>query len=137
MISYLGSRRNRPSWWSDDEWASSQEVNTEVLPHYYAAKVEADEHLAALAKKRDDGFQAISLRPGSLTDDAATGKVSLGRTIARGKVSRADVADVAGRLLERKDTRGWYDLLSGDEDVGEAVERVVKEKIDCIEGESQ
>lgn len=136
MVSYVGSRRSRPPWWDDDEWASSQRVNAEVLPHYYAAKVDADEHLAALARRRHDGFQAICLRPGSLTDDAATGRVSLGHTRARGKVSRADVADVAARLLERDDTRGWYDLLGGDEEVDEAVERVVREKIDCIEGES-
>jgi len=136
MISYVGSRRKQPSWWNDEEWASCQKVNTEILPHYYAAKVDADEHLAALSKERHDGFQAICLRPGNLTDDAATGKVSLGHTTARGKVSRADVADVAARLLERTDTRGWYDLLSGDEDVSEAVERVVREKIDCIEGEA-
>lgn len=136
MISYLGSRRNRPAWWSDEDWSASQKSNKDVLPHYYAAKVEADEHLAALARKRADRFQAVCLRPGSLSDDVGLGKVSLGKTAARGKVSRADVADVAVRLLERKDTRGWYDLLAGDEDTGEAVERVVREKIDCSEGEA-
>ena len=136
IISYLGSRRNRAPWWNDEEWAYSQRSNAEILPHYYAAKVDADEHLAAQAKKREGKFQDICLRPGNLTDDAASGKFSLGKTSAKGKVSRADVADVAARLLERSDTRGWYDLLSGDEDVGEAVERVVREKVDCMEGET-
>ena len=51
--------------------------------------MEADEHLAALAHKRnreDPAFQAIDLRPGTLTDEAATGKVKLGKTSARGQV---------------------------------------------------
>ncbi len=136
MISYIGSRRKRAPWWNDEEWASCQKVNTEILPHYYVAKLEADEHLAALAEKRGNDFQAICLRPGNLTDDPPTGKVSLGKITARGKISRADVADVAARLLHRQDTRGWYDLLSGEEDVDRAVERVVREKIDCYEGET-
>lgn len=112
-------------------------MNEGALSHYYAAKVAADEHLVAGAKRRQDGgFQAICLRPGNLTDDKAAGKVSLGRTAARGRVSRGDVADVTARLLERGDTGGWYDLLGGDESVGEAVERVVREKVDCFEGEA-
>lgn len=119
--------------------AASEKVNREILPHYYQAKLAADEHLAALAKQRADGgdskFQAINLRPGTLSDEAPTGKVALGHTSSRGKVSRADVADVAARLLERDDTRGWIDLLSGEEPVDQAIERIVKEKIDCIEGE--
>lgn len=136
LISYLGSRRKQPPWWSSDEWAATQKVNEGALSHYYAAKVAADEHLVALARTRRDGFQAICLRPGNLSDEVGVGKVSLGRTAARGKVSRGDVAEVAARLLERKDTRGWYDLLGGEEEVGEAVERVVREKVDCFEGEA-
>jgi hypothetical protein len=54
MVSYIASRKNRPPWWSDEDWQAAQRVNTEVLPHYFKAKVEADEHLAALAKKRRD-----------------------------------------------------------------------------------
>ena len=105
------------------------------MSHYSVAKVAADECLTALAKQRGGGFQDIVLRPGQLTDEGPTGKVVLGHTRAKGTVSRADVADVAVRLLERDDTRGYYDLLNGEEDVGDAVDRVVKEKVDCIEGE--
>ena len=135
MISYIGSRRNRPSWWTDADWAASQKINTEVLPDYYAAKIEADECLTALARLRGEGFQAIVLRPGSLTDDAETGRVTLGRTAARGKVARANVADVAVELLGSAEAKGWYDLLEGEEAVYQAVERTIKEKIDCSEGE--
>lgn len=135
MVSYIGSRRNQPPWFSNDEWRSTQERNNGALSHYAVAKIDADECLTALAKQRGGGFQDIVLRPGGLTDEAPTGKVALGHTKARGTVSRADVADVAVRLLERPDTRGYYDLLNGEEDVGEAVNRVVREEVDCIEGE--
>ena len=64
MVSYNGSRRNQPPWWSDDQWASAQKVNSETLKDYYAAKLDADECLTALAKQRGDGFAAIVLRAG-------------------------------------------------------------------------
>lgn len=78
MVSYIGSRRGYPSWWTQEDRDAADKVNTQILPAYYKAKVAADEHLAALAKKRGKGFQAIDLRPGTLSDDPATGKVWLG-----------------------------------------------------------
>ena len=78
MVSYIASRRGYPSWWTADDRAAADKVNTQTLPAYYKAKVAADEHLAALAKKRGKGFQAINLRPGTLSDDPAGGKVWLG-----------------------------------------------------------
>jgi hypothetical protein len=45
------------------------------------------------------------------------------------------VAEVAVRLLEREGVRGWFDLLSGEEEVRSAVERVLKEGVDSMEGE--
>ncbi len=134
MISFTGSRRNRAPWWTDDDWVSCQKVQKVVLPTYYQAKVEADEYLTALAKQRGGDFRAIDLRPGTLTDDDATGKVSLGKIAARGSVTRGDVADVAVRLLE-EDVGGWFDLLEGKEDVSEAIMRIITEGIDCVEGE--
>lgn len=144
LISHLGSRRNQPPWMSDEEWARLQHINADVLPTYARAKLEADEFMTALAarRRRQGGtaaaagpFQAINLRPGYLSDDPGTGKVVLGKTQGTGKVSRDDVADVAVRLLERDDTDGWYDLLNGDELVDQAVERVVREKVNTVEGE--
>jgi nucleoside-diphosphate-sugar epimerase len=138
IVSYIASRKGRPSWWNDDDWKSAEQVNTKILPAYFAAKVEADEHLVAVAKKRNDkdpSFQAINLRPGTLKDNPSTGKVTLGKTSARGDVNRETVAEVAAALLERDDTRGWYDLLEGDEPIDDAVARLVKEKWDGIEGE--
>jgi hypothetical protein len=68
------------------------QVNTEILPAYFKAKVEADEHIVALAYERnktDPSFQAINLRPGTLSDEPPTGKIHIGRTSSRGKVSRS------------------------------------------------
>jgi hypothetical protein len=87
-----------------------------------------------LGEERND-FKYIILRPGQLTDGKEIGKIALGRTKARGQVTRADVADVAARLLEVEGAKGWFDLLDGDEPSEEAVQRVVKEGINSIDGE--
>jgi hypothetical protein len=150
-VSYLNSRRNRAPWWdNDDDWAAAKNVNENVLPHYAKAKLAADECLTALAqqlkeKEPQRGFRGIVLRPGTLTDKMREGKVSLGKTRAKGVVSRADVADVAVKLLEQEEgllekgraSEGswWVDLLSGEEETGEAVERIQRENVDCVEGE--
>lgn len=135
LISYIGSRQARAPWWSASEWASTQAGNEGALKNYYIAKLAADECLTAAARKRGDGFRGIVLRPGSLTDEPAGGKVSLGKTTARGSVTREDVARVMDGLLEGVTGGGWLDLLEGNEEVGEAVRRVVHEGVDCVEGE--
>lgn len=137
MVSYIASRKNYPSWWNDEDKKAADKVNQEILPNYYKAKVEADEHLAALAHQRrqkDSSFQDINLRPGTLADGPA-GKVHMGKTSARGDVPRETVAAVAVALLARDDTRGYYDLLKGDQPIDEAIDALVKEKFDGIEGE--
>ncbi|KAK4952888.1 hypothetical protein LTR66_013707 [Elasticomyces elasticus] len=138
MVSYIASRKGTPAWWTKEDVKTAEYVNTKVLPAYAAAKIEADEHYAALAKKRTDrdpAFQAINLRPGTLKDHESSGKVMLGKTPARGDVSRESVAEVAVALLARDDTSGWFDLLDGDESIDQAVDRCAKEGWDGIVGE--
>lgn len=140
MISYLGSRSKKPAWISDEDWAGIVQVNTEKLPTYAKAKIDADQYMTALAAKRKADksarpFQAINLRPGFLTDQPATRMVDLGRTKGTGSVTREDVAIVADQLLARVDVEGWIDLINGDLPVDEAVEKVAKEKKDAVEGE--
>ncbi|PGH13661.1 hypothetical protein AJ79_03509 [Helicocarpus griseus UAMH5409] len=155
LISHIGSRRKQPPWLSAETWERFEHINHDVLPDYYQAKLDADEYFTVMARKRaevdaeknvpeEKRFQAILLRPGLLTDAPATERVELGKTkvverdFEGGKsanVSREDVAGVADRLLARGDTRGWLDLLGGEEAVEEAVERVVREKVDAVEGE--
>ncbi|KIV87060.1 hypothetical protein PV11_02631 [Exophiala sideris] len=139
MVSYIASRKGTPPWWSEEDKKAADHANTNILPHYYKAKVEADEHLEALAKKRVDSgdkkFQAINLRPGSLTDAPGTGKVTLGKTAARGSVSREDVARVGAALLARDDTRGWFDLLEGKDDIEDAIDELLRSGHNGLEGE--
>ncbi|OAP57791.1 hypothetical protein AYL99_08529 [Fonsecaea erecta] len=139
MVSYHASRRGYPPWWTEEDRKAADNTNHNVLPVYYEAKVEADEHLEALAKKRLDSgdreFQAINLRPGTLADKPGTGKVLLGKTPVAGAVPREDVARVAAALLDRNDTRGWFDLLEGDVPIDEAIDSLVKSGHNGLEGE--
>jgi hypothetical protein len=59
----------------------------------------------------------------------------IGKTPARGKVTRADIAAVAAELLGREDTRGYFDLVQGEDDVATAVNKLVKGGHDRQEGE--
>lgn len=120
-------------------------MNNEILPHYYKAKVAADEVLTVLAKERFDAeakkgvpeterFAGISLRPGTLTDEPAGG-VTVGRINSRGNSSRATVAESIVAVLATEGARGWIDMLDGDENVDAAFKRLVKEGVDNVEGE--
>ncbi|CAK7198685.1 hypothetical protein SEUCBS139899_001349 [Sporothrix eucalyptigena] len=138
MVSYVSSRRTKPTWWDDANWANAEHVNNTVLPTYYQAKIAADEALyrASVRRNKTSPFAGINLRPGTLTDEPA-GPVELGRTKgSRGPVSRASVARAADLLLAHPDTKtAWVDLLDGTEDPEAAVDRVVKDHVDAIEGE--
>lgn len=50
-------------------------------------------------------------------------------------IPREDVARVAAALLERNDTRGWFDLLEGNDSIEEAVNKVVESNHNGLEGE--
>ncbi|RKU40349.1 hypothetical protein DL546_000501 [Coniochaeta pulveracea] len=136
LVSYLASRKARPSWWSEESWKAAEHMNNEVLPDYYKAKIAADEALHTAAKKRGSGFAGINLRPGALTTEPAGG-VELGKTKTnRGDTSREAVAEVADQLLAADGVKtSWVDLLDGEEDIEKAVERVVREGVDATEGE--
>jgi len=114
LVSALSIRRGKAEWFSEEGWKEAIKVNTEIMPTYYKAKLASDEVISVLGEERSKkgGFQYIVLRPGMLTDDEKKGKISLGRTDARGKVSRADVADVAARLLEVEGANGYVLFLS-------------------------
>lgn len=136
MISYLASRRAKPSWWDDDSWAKALEINQKILPTYYLAKIAADEVLYQESAKRGQDFVGINLRPGTLTTEPAGG-VELGKTkTSGGNSSREAVAKVASALLEVDGIKNsWVDMVDGQEEIGAAVARVVKEGVDACEGE--
>jgi uncharacterized protein YbjT (DUF2867 family) len=88
----------------------------EVWRAYVEAKRDAD---AAL---RRSNLAWTIIRPGRLTDDAATGLVALGPDVARGDVTRADVASVLAAVLDEPATAGkQWNLVNGDVPVAEAV----------------
>jgi uncharacterized protein YbjT (DUF2867 family) len=88
----------------------------DVWRAYVEAKRDAD---AAL---RDSGLEWTILRPGRLTDDPATGLVSLGADVSRGDVTRADVAAVVAAVLDADGTIGrQWNLVNGETPVNEAV----------------
>ncbi|WP_084265639.1 NAD(P)H-binding protein [Actinomadura macra] len=68
------------------------------------------------------------LRPGRLTDDPGTGRVTLaGPPIGRGAVTRDDVAAVVVALLDASDARRrTLDLLTGDTPIDDAVARLAR-----------
>jgi nucleoside-diphosphate-sugar epimerase len=89
---------------------------SDVWRAYVEAKRDAD---AAL---RTSSLDWTILRPGRLTDDPATGLVSLGADVTRGDVTRADVAAVVAAVLDVDSTIGkQWNLVNGDTPVNEAV----------------
>jgi uncharacterized protein YbjT (DUF2867 family) len=102
MLSAIGS--GRPERWS------------EQMRPYYEAKTEADERVAAA------GLDHTIVRPGGLTDDPGSGRVSVGDDLGSGSVSRADVAATLAAVLVADSTIGLaFDLLEGDTPVDEAL----------------
>jgi len=133
-VSYIGSRRSRAPWWSDEDWDATQKINNGALKDYHIAKLAADEALVEAGRRRGEGWTGWCLRPGSLSDENSGG-VKLGRIEARGPIGRGKVAEVAVALLEREGGGGWVDCLDGGKGVVEEVQRVVAEGVDCREGE--
>jgi uncharacterized protein YbjT (DUF2867 family) len=95
------------------------EGTDEVWRAYVEAKRDAD---AAL---RASDLAWTILRPGRLTDDPATGRVSLGPAVTRGDVTRADVAAVLAAVLDEPATAGkQWNLVNGETPIAEAVRQV-------------
>jgi uncharacterized protein YbjT (DUF2867 family) len=88
---------------------------------YVEAKRDAD---AAL---RDSDLDWTIIRPGRLTDDPATGHVSLGTDVARGDIPRADVAAVVAGVLDTGAGIGaQWNLVGGDTPLAEALAQSVR-----------
>ena len=83
---------------------------------YLQAKHDADKALRA------SGLNYTIVRPGMLSDDAGTGRVSVGGRLEHGEVTRDDVAGVLFAVLGADNTIGRdFDLLGGDTPIDEAV----------------
>jgi uncharacterized protein YbjT (DUF2867 family) len=90
-------------------------TSEDVFQVYLRAKKAADDDV----RSRDLDWTVV--RPGRLTDDAGTGRVTVG-TLGRGQVPRADVAATLLGVLHTPSTVGaTFDLLGGDTPVDEAL----------------
>jgi nucleoside-diphosphate-sugar epimerase len=87
-----------------------------VFGEYLRAKAKADRELQA------SGLDYTIVRPGSLTDDPPTGKVTVGDGLEKGEIPRADVVAVLAAALPAANTVGkTFELISGETPVEEAV----------------
>jgi uncharacterized protein YbjT (DUF2867 family) len=92
----------------------------ESMRPYYAAKHDAD--LAVEAST----LEYTIIRPGGLTDDAATGTVTLGETVERGSIPREEVAAVIVAALYDPRTVGHaWEVVSGDTTIADAIDAAV------------
>ncbi len=86
---------------------------------YQRAKGRADDAVRA------SGLDATVVRPGGLTNDAGTGRVSIGESLPRGQVTRDDVAAVIAAVLDSPNAIGkTVDLIGGDTPVVAAVQAI-------------
>jgi uncharacterized protein YbjT (DUF2867 family) len=102
MVSAISA--GRPEEWS------------EPMRPYYEAKAEADRRL------EESGLDYTIVRPGSLTDDPGTGRVTVGTGLAYADIPRDDVAAVLLAVLVTPASIGnTFELVSGDTPVEDAV----------------
>ena len=99
--------------------ADQRPEGNEGFAVYLQAKHDADEKL------RESGLDYTIVRPGALTDDAATGNVSIAQHLDRSEIPRDDVAAVLLAVLGADNTIGKdFDLMGGDTPIEEAVASV-------------
>lgn len=90
---------------------------SDTFENYMAVKKRADVHLA------ESPLDWVILRPGTLTDEAGTGRVRAGLAIPYGNIARADVAATLLALVERPQLRRCIiELTEGQTPVVEALQ---------------
>jgi uncharacterized protein YbjT (DUF2867 family) len=66
------------------------------------------------------------VRPGGLTDDPPTGRVTAGPDVGLGQIPRADVAAVLATVLETPEAVGLtFAVISGETPIPEAIAALV------------
>ncbi|WP_433123973.1 NAD(P)-binding oxidoreductase [Micromonospora sp. CA-240977] len=104
LVSSMGAD-DPPAAGTDDVWAA-----------YLRAKRAAEDDL------RGRDLDWTILRPGRLTDEQPTARVTLTRHAGRGAISRADVAHVLVALLDEPATTGaTLELVSGPTPIADAI----------------
>lgn len=89
----------------------------EVFLAYMHAKSEADADVRARTALR-----TTIVRPGGLTDEPGTGKVTIAESTGRGTIPRADVAQVMLAVLHEPETTGrTFEVISGQTPIDAAL----------------
>lgn len=96
--------------------AGRQKQLSDTFEHYMAVKKQADMALA------ESGLDWVILRPGTLTDDAGSGKIRIGPALTYGSVPREDVAETLAALVHAPGlSRRILELTEGDTPVADAI----------------
>lgn len=92
----------------------------EELKEYLKAKHNADEYLKQL------GLEYSIVRPGSLTNEAAKGKINLEEKLnKRGEISRSDVAEIlVGSLEDTVAKNKTFEIIAGETYIKAALEKI-------------
>lgn len=105
-------------------WGTDAPVDADADPQwraYVEAKRDAD------AVLRDSGLDWTILRPGGLTFDDGTGRVTLGDSVPRGSIAREDVARLIALCLHEDATIGHqWEVVAGDTPLEQAVQEAAK-----------
>ncbi|TEB33947.1 NAD(P)-binding protein [Coprinellus micaceus] len=109
-----------PEHYDETDKQRSEQMR-KAIGTYIHWKYEADKNLV-----QRTAFDWTILRPGGLTDDAGTDKVSIGKTHLYPAIPRDDVAAVLALLADREDAAGLaIDLVGGDTPTKEALDAFV------------
>jgi nucleoside-diphosphate-sugar epimerase len=87
-----------------------------VFAAYLQAKLAAEDHVLPRP-----ALDTTIVRPGGLTDDPGTGRVTLAHGVQRGNVPRDDVAAVLAEILHAGKWGEVVELVGGDTPISEAV----------------
>jgi uncharacterized protein YbjT (DUF2867 family) len=96
--------------------AAAEKAGVSMRP-YYEAKHDADVALT------ESSLDWTIVRPGGLTDDPATGRVTIGEKVEPGSIPRADVAaTILAALDDVRTVRRAWEVVGGEHTVAEAID---------------
>lgn len=99
--------------------AHNRENWNEKIRHYYVAKHYADRTL------EESGLTYTIIRPGGLTNEPGTGKISAAENLPRQTIPREDVAKTVYTSIGEEHTyKRAFDLVSGEDKIEEALKNI-------------